>query len=96
MNLKENLIICSDCNTFTFSCQCICPYCGDMVGSGCDCSNKTLENKDTEIEPTNPHLDSMTELTRMQELIKEYDDDWWRLEKWKVGRSIFHSVSERN
>ncbi len=42
-----------------------------------------------EIGMTNLQFDSMSELTRTQKLIKEYDDDWKRLEKWRVGRSNF-------
>ena len=55
----------------------------------CSCSGKTLEGKNTEINITNLEYDSMKKLNKIQDLIKEYDDDWKRLEKWKVGRSNF-------
>ena len=88
---SENLVICSDCSNFIFSCQCICPYCGDIADGvrNCSCSKKTLGGKNTETNITNLEFDSMKKLNKIQDLIKEYDDDWKRLEKWKVGRSNF-------
>lgn len=91
MNLSsENLINCSKCSNFTFSCQCICPYCGDTIDSDCNCLKKTLEIKNTEIKlRLDFQYDSIKEPTEIQDLIKEYDDEWRRLEKWQVGRRNF-------
>jgi len=42
---SDSLMICDDCSTFTVFCQCICPYCGNEIDGGCNCSKETLDIK---------------------------------------------------
>jgi len=87
---SDTLVVCSQCSDFTFSCQCICPYCGDAVDSDCNCSKKNLERKNIERGlRTDFQQESMKKITETQNLIKEHDENWKRLEKWQVGRRNF-------
>lgn len=80
---NEN-IFCIECKTSLEQCFCICPYCGEQKNN-CFCSIIDARD-DVEILSTKHH----SKLRESKSSFKSTrDDDWWRLEKWQIGRRNF-------
>ena len=76
-------VFCIECKTILDQCLCICPYCGEHK-SNCLCNADVIDDvripstkHASKLKMSNTYLDSARH------------DDWWRLEKWQVGRRNF-------
>ena len=88
MVMKEDTVFSIKCKRSIEYCFCCCPYCGDLM-ENCHC-NLNDSSKNDKFLPTKqefkPHrVKQSTELP----LDNTKDDDWWRLEKWQIGRRNF-------
>ncbi len=82
MTENEN-IFCIECKTSIEQCFCFCPYCGEQKNS-CFCNVDTKD--DAGIFSTKRYSKPSTSKSSFQ---STKDDDWWRLEKWQIGRRNF-------
>ena len=84
---KQIPLFCVKCRDSIECCFCSCPYCGENI-ENCNC-NLESSNKSKKFSPVKNH--SKLGLLKQSETFSfmNRDDDWWRLEKWHIGRSNF-------
>ena len=86
--IKNETLLCPECKDSVKCCFCSCPYCGEITEKCyCDANNSKDHNR---ILPTKNY--SKVGLLKQSEkpsFVNTKDDDWWRLEKWQIGRSRF-------
>jgi hypothetical protein len=88
MVVENKIMMCLECKESIEHCFCSCPYCGDVM-ENCHCNHKNL--KDPEKFSSRKHHSKLDVFEQVNELsvVNVKDDDWWRLEKWQIGRSRF-------
>ncbi len=84
MNIEQETRICGKCKNFATYCFCYCPYCGENKLKNCNCNLKISEDY-KQILSNNQDL----EKSFKDKLFREDYKDWWRLEKWQIGRKNF-------
>ena len=84
---EKNIILCLECESSFENCFCSCPYCGKET-EDCCCALKKSKGTDRILskshDPKHGLMRSSKSVT-----VNTKDDDWWRLEKWQVGRRKF-------
>lgn len=88
MVMENGIAFCIECRNLIECCFCACPYCGEMM-KNCHCDNEI--STDSSATSFIPHRlkPSLLKQSKKPLLINVGDDDWWRLEKWQIGRSKF-------
>ena len=88
MMITENAtFFCNECKRSMKCCFCSCPYCGEITKSClCDLEGST---KNTILQTKQKSKLTLLKHTTKSSLSNTEDDDWWRLEKWQIGRRNF-------
>ena len=65
-----------------------CPYCGNIT-EHCRCNLENSKGSDKILSTL--HYSKLDPWNKSKEpsLVNTHDDDWWRLEKWQIGRRNF-------
>ena len=88
MMIAENdIIMCLECKNSIEHCFYSCPYCGDVI-ENCHCNHKNPSDQKKIRNKHHSKLD-LLEQTNEPPVVNAKEDDWWRLEKWQIGRSKF-------
>ena len=89
MMITENPIVCCiECKGSIGYCFCSCPYCGEIT-ENCHCNLESSRGSDKVLPPTNYSKLGFLKQSKKPFVVCTKDDDWWRLEKWQIGRSKF-------
>ena len=80
---ENNTVFCIECKTSIEQCFCICPYCGEQKNN-CFCYVDVQDN--VGVLSTKHHSKLASSKSSFK---RTRDDDWWRLEKWQIGRRNF-------
>ena len=86
--VKSNCKYCGfDCKNPMIYCLCLCPYCG-VNGKNCSCDeNFPSRRKASSRENL---FNSKSHIPSKEFLIENHlGNNWWRLEKWQIGRSKY-------
>ena len=75
-----------ECKRAIEYCFCCCPYCGNTITS-CSCESDRL-TKDMDLT-TNRYHNHISNQSKHMHSYRSDEQDWWRLEKWQVGRRNF-------
>ena len=88
MITKSEIVFSVECKRSIEYCFCCCSYCGKTI-KNCFCNLEDSSKKD-EVLPTKQKSKLRLLKQPMESsLINAKDDEWWRLEKWQVGRRNF-------
>ncbi len=88
MITETPIAYCVECKGSVGYCFCSCPYCGNMT-KGCCCNVENSRNSEKNLpDPQHPKHISLKKLKKSS-ATNPKDNDWWRLEKWQIGRSKF-------
>lgn len=88
MVAESGSILCRECKGSIEYCYCYCPYCGSMT-EHCRCNLENSKGSDKILSALrNSKLDPLNKSKKLS-LANTHDDDWWRLEKWQIGRRNF-------
>jgi hypothetical protein len=82
------MVCCIECKGFAEYCFCSCPYCGKTT-ENCHCNPEHSRDCDKVLSTTNYSKHDFLKQSKKSFAISTKDDDWWRLEKWQIGRSKF-------
>jgi len=85
----NKITTCIECGNLREICYCFCPYCGEE--GDCNCNHKRLvfdEEKIT-INSGNHIMVSLKSPIEKQDFVNDSKDDFYRLEKWHIGRANF-------
>ena len=83
-----SMLNCIECKGSIEYCFCSCPYCGNiMENCCCNLNSKRDNDKSLPIKLYSKH--GLSKQPKTSILMSTKDDDWWRLEKWQIGRSKF-------
>jgi len=89
MMIAENeSILCRECKGSVEYCFCSCPYCGNIM-EHCSCNLENSKGTDRILPPL--HYSKLVPWNKSKKPspLNLKDDDWWRLEKWQIGRRKF-------
>jgi hypothetical protein len=87
--ISKNLIVCCiKCKGSAEYCFCSCPYCGKTT-ENCHCNLESSRDGDKVLSTTNYSKHSFLKQSKKSSIVYTKDDNWWRLEKWQIGRSRF-------
>ena len=87
--VSENSIVCCiECKGSVEYCFCSCPYCGKTTEK-CHCNLKSSRDGNKVLSTTNYSKHGFLKQSKKPSGVNIKEDDWWRLEKWQVGRSRF-------
>ena len=79
---------CVVCENPSLCCFCFCPYCGDTE-KNCMCKNNDSANCKNNFRSKNKPKRIYSKQFQSASFMVSKDDDWWRLEKWQIGRKKF-------
>ncbi len=85
MNVEQKMKICGKCKNYVTYCFCYCPYCGEIKLKNCNCNLKISKDYKQILSNNQECVDKSFK----DELFRDYHKDWWRLEKWQIGRKNF-------
>ena len=89
MSITENEIpLCLECKESIEYCLCSCPYCGEIT-ENCHCNVESSKDNSKILFTKNYSKLGLLKRSKKQSFVSTKDDDWWRLEKWQIGRSKF-------
>ena len=86
----NKITTCIECGNIIEICYCFCPYCGASYDD-CKCIDKELTFEETKISlnSSNQILVSLKFPIEKQNFVNDSKDDFYRLEKWHIGRANF-------
>ncbi len=88
MVIKNDDCICKECKCRIECCFCSCPYCGENT-EDC-CCNIDNPREATKVLPAKYYSkQTLSNQSKKPNFMDTKNDDWWRLEKWQIGRSRF-------
>ncbi|MDH3313967.1 MAG: hypothetical protein OEM28_12620 [Nitrosopumilus sp.] len=86
MMIAENeIIFCPECKGYIEYCFCSCPYCGNIT-ENCRCNLENLRGIDKILPASYYSKHGLLNKSKKSYVVNIKDDDWWRLEKWQIGR----------
>ena len=88
MILENPIVCCIECKGSTEYCFCSCPYCGRTT-ENCHCNLESSRDGGKVLPTTNCSKLGFLRQSKKPSVVIIKDDDWWRLEKWQIGRSRF-------
>ena len=88
MIAKNPIECCIECEGSVGYCFCSCPYCGKIT-KNCHCNFEISKDTYKVLSTTNYSKPSFLKQSKKLSAVSTKDDDWWRLEKWQIGRSKF-------
>ena len=88
MTVKNQIECCIECEGSVGYCFCSCPYCG-MMTKNCHCNLENPRDDDKVLSTVNYSKLIFLKQSKKSSVVSTKDDDWWRLEKWQIGRSKF-------
>lgn len=88
MIAKNKNILCLECKGSIEYCFCYCPYCGSIT-ENCRCKIEDLKCSDKILSTTHDSKFGILNKLKKSSAMNNKDDDWWRLEKWQIGRRKF-------
>ena len=78
---------CVVCENPSLCCFCFCPYCGDTENCSCEINDSTNCKSSFRSNKTKHSLSK--QMMNSSSFLVSKDEDWWRLEKWQIGRKKF-------
>ena len=80
---EKDTIFCIECKCSIEYCLCSCPYCGEQKNTCYCCIDDSKD--DVKVLSTKYY----SKLNSKKSPFNTIHDDWWRLEKWQIGRKHF-------
>ncbi len=83
-----SMLNCIECKGSIEYCFCSCPYCGETI-ENCCCNQESSRDSDKILPTKHYSKRSLLKQSKKPNFVNTKNDDWWRLEKWQIGRSRF-------
>ena len=83
-----SMLNCIKCKGYIEFCFCSCPYCGEII-ENCSCNQESLRYSDKILPTKHYSKRSLLKQSKKPTFVNTKNDDWWRLEKWQIGRCKF-------
>ena len=83
-----SIMSCIECKNSIEYCFCSCAYCGKMK-ENCCCNLVNTRNSDKTVPIKHHSKYNLLKQSKTFNLTNSKDDEWWRLEKWQIGRCKF-------
>lgn len=83
-----NTLKCIECKYSIESCFCSCPYCGE-IPENCSCKLESSRENGKKIVIKHHSKQNLSKQSKKLDFVNPKDEDWWRLEKWQIGRCKF-------
>ena len=85
---ENESIFCFICRSSIECCFCSCPYCGEINNDDCNCKLQKSKNNNKRSHTKNNSKYDLSQQSKTFSFMNR-NDDWWRLEKWHIGRKNF-------
>ena len=85
---ENETIFCIKCRGSIECCFCSCPYCGE-INDDCCCKLEKSKNSNKILPTKYNSKHGLLKQSKTFSFVNRNDDDWWRLEKWHIGRRNF-------
>ena len=88
MNAENEVIFCIECKDSIECCFCSCPFCGEIT-KNCHCNLEKSRSINKILSASQYSKLRILRQSKKASVVNTKEDDWWRLEKWQIGRSKF-------